>query len=443
MEAIPVTRAERISLIDVLRGFALLGILLMNMPYYSGPYQWADNPIVADPMRQVHQLLPAGGLSACFFEGTMRGMFSMLFGAGSFLLISRLAAKSEGLLAADIYYRRLIWLIVFGLIDAYVILWVGDILFAYGVTGLLLFPFRNLKPGRLLAFGLVFVAISSIYTTLEFRESGNLRREGTEIARLEKEHTKITHAQMGTLHEWHEFQQKHEMAAIRKAADTLAIKTSTGSYWAIQREMAETAVFFQTKKLFAGWLWESLGFFLIGLALFKWEMLTGKRSTRFYLLTALVGYGIGLPIRWYVLHFAWAHQFDPSYLVEIIPVNPYQVARLALTIGQIALLVLAYKTGLLRWLFTVLARVGQMAFTNYLGQSLICTFLYFGYGFGYFGRLERYQTLEVAAAIWVLQMAFSSVWLRYFLFGPFEWAWRSLTYWRAQPMRRAQGPVAS
>jgi uncharacterized protein len=107
-----------------------------------------------------------------------------------------------------------------------------------------------------------------------------------------------------------------------------------------------------------------------------------------------------------------------------------------MTLGHLSVLVLLFKTGVFGWFFKALANVGQMAFTNYLSQSLICTFLFYGYGFGQFGLLQRYQTYEVVVAIWVFQLIFSAIWMRFFLFGPFEWVWRSLTYWQRQPMLR-------
>ena len=96
---------------------------------------------------------------------------------------------------------------------------------------------------------------------------------------------------------------------------------------------------------------------------------------------------------------------------------------------------LVFRSGRLSWLMKALSAVGQMAFTNYLMQSIICTLFFFGYGLGYYGHLKFHQIYYVVASVWIFQMIFSVIWLKYFRFGPFEWVWRSLTYWKKQPLK--------
>jgi uncharacterized protein len=117
-------------------------------------------------------------------------------------------------------------------------------------------------------------------------------------------------------------------------------------------------------------------------------------------------------------------------------VNLYQERRLLQALGHLSLIMLLYKNKVFSFLWKWLSKVGQMAFSNYLMQSLICTFFFYGYGFGQFGKLERYQWYIVVASVWVFQIIFSNIWLYYFRFGPFEWFWRSITYWKKQPMKR-------
>jgi len=113
----------------------------------------------------------------------------------------------------------------------------------------------------------------------------------------------------------------------------------------------------------------------------------------------------------------------------------YDLRRLLIACGHAALLMLVYRSKLMPWLMRALANVGQMAFTNYLMQSIICTLIFYGYGLGYFNKLRVHQVYYVVFAIWILQLLYSSIWLRYFRFMPFEWIWRSLTFWKAQPMK--------
>jgi len=431
----PLARAERISLIDSLRGFALLGILLMNMPFFSGPYLLSDNPLI---LQETGLNYWCWWVVRVFFDGTMRGMFSMLFGAGTFLLISRLEQKNSGLLPADIYYRRLWWLMLFGLIDGYIILWPGDILLTYGITGLLFFPFRNLKTRGLLLFSAVFMVICSIQSTLHIQDAAKVRKEGMEVAARKAKHKSITPKQKASLETWTKLQNEQNLDTLRKKSDSLGVQYRRNDYVAQQKEISGVKVYLETKELFTTWIWESLAFFLFGLALFKAGILTGKKSPLFYVVMGALGYAVGATLRIQSTNFTYATAFDASRLIELEPVSLYQVSRIGMTLGHLSVLVLLYKTGVFSWVFKALANVGQMAFTNYLSQSLICTFLFFGYGFGLFGLLQRYQTYGVVVAIWVFQLIFSAIWMRYFLFGPLEWVWRSLTYWERQPILRAK-----
>lgn len=111
----------------------------------------------------------------------------------------------------------------------------------------------------------------------------------------------------------------------------------------------------------------------------------------------------------------------------------YELARMPRAIGIIGLIMLLYKANVFRYVLQIFRPVGQMAFTNYLMQSLICGIIFNAYGFKLFGQLQRYETYLVVLAIWMVQIIYSNIWMRYFLFGPFEWAWRSLTYWKRQP----------
>jgi len=115
--------------------------------------------------------------------------------------------------------------------------------------------------------------------------------------------------------------------------------------------------------------------------------------------------------------------------------NLYDVKRILLSLGHASLLMLIFRSGVLNWLMKALANVGQMAFTNYLSQSIFCSLIYFGYGLGYYDHFRIYQIYFIVLGIWIFQLIFSSIWLQYFRFGPFEWLWRSLTYWKKQPMK--------
>jgi len=174
---------------------------------------------------------------------------------------------------------------------------------------------------------------------------------------------------------------------------------------------------------------------LLGIALFKWRVLTAERSYKFYALMALLGYGIGLSINYYELQLVLNGKF--SFLAFSQSTLTYYWGRLFTAMGHVGLIIIFCKLPILAWLKTSLASVGKMALTNYLMQSVICMIVFTGVGFGLFGRLQRYELYYVVFSIWLFQLIISPIWLTYFRFGPAEWLWRSLTYEKAQPIRKS------
>src|SRR5262245_53109173 len=163
----PTEREERIGMLDTTRGIAVLGILIMNITGFGIPRSY-DDPTNWGGSEGLN--LEVWRFAALFFEGTMRGLFTLLFGAGALLFLQRHAARNTGLLPADLYFRRTMWLIAFGLVNAYVLLWSGDILYYYGVVGLLLFVFRNVTPRKLVIASAVIMILQTAVTVTEWRE---------------------------------------------------------------------------------------------------------------------------------------------------------------------------------------------------------------------------------------------------------------------------------
>ena len=157
----PVASAERIKTVDLIRGFALLGILMMNIPGFG-----IDNAGIINVFKGSHTNRDyyTAAIIFTFFEGTMRGLFSMLFGAGMVLFMMNKRAMPGEAPVAEYYYRRLLWLVLFGLFNEFILLWVGDILYFYGLCGMLLFAFRKLKPHWLIIIGVIFIGIGLFKT---------------------------------------------------------------------------------------------------------------------------------------------------------------------------------------------------------------------------------------------------------------------------------------
>ena len=172
---------------------------------------------------------------------------------------------------------------------------------------------------------------------------------------------------------------------------------------------------------------------LLGMAFMKWKILDASRSMSFYLKMTAIGFGVGLTINtWEVVTYV-SSGFEPFWAATARP--SYDVGRMAMALGYIGLVMIICKLGILVWLRYALARVGQMALTNYLSQSLICNIIFMGFGFGLFAQLERVEIYYVVFGVWVFQILFSIYWLKHYRFGPAEWLWRSLTYKKKQPLK--------
>jgi uncharacterized protein len=167
--------------------------------------------------------------------------------------------------------------------------------------------------------------------------------------------------------------------------------------------------------------------------LFKMGVFSAERSTGFYAILVLICYGIGLPLNSYSAWMIIRSHFDP--VVHMYWNSTYDLGRLTIALGHMGVIMLLCKAGALRWLMSSLGAVGQMAFSNYILHSVLTAFFFTGYGLKMYGKLQRYELYYVVAAIWVFQLIVSPIWLRHFRFGPLEWGWRSLTYWKRQPMR--------
>ena len=151
---------------------------------------------------------------------------------------------------------------------------------------------------------------------------------------------------------------------------------------------------------------------------------------------AAAGFGAGIPLAALATRNDTASGFDPGQRPSAAC---RLLARIPIALAHVAVVMLVFKAGILRWLTAPLAAVGQTAFSCYMAESLICTTIFYGYGFGLFGQLQRYQLQYVVAAIWIVLLIVAPIWLRHFRFGPLEWLWRSLTYGSAQPMRAREG----
>lgn len=430
----PTSAAERIFALDTIRGFAVLGILLMNIlgfglagPAYEYPIAIAGGNTGWNLWAWIGEMF--------YFEGTMRGLFTLLFGAGVVLYTSRLEKAGLGLRSADLYFRRNLWLWVFGLFNAWVLLWFGDILYFYGLAALFLYVFRHQSIRRLLVIGALLLSIQTIVGTGMYLEQRELGTQARAAMAKEEAGATLTPEEQGAIEKWNGFGEgvRPDPAKVEKGK-----QMAQGSYASAARRAHEKAWGAETEFFATQGLWECLGMMMFGMALFKSGALTLGWSTRAYVAMLVAGYGIGLSVNAWEIRHIMDSGFDP--LAALLPWTvTYDLGRVPTTFGHVALAMLLVRAAPLRALLRPFAAAGQMALTNYLAQSVICLFLFTGAGLGWFGELQRYQLYLVVFAIWAIELLWSPLWLANFRYGPMEWLWRSLTRWELQPMRLPHG----
>ena len=422
----PVVASDRINSLDIIRGFAVLGILLMNITGFGLPWAYAD-PTISGGSEGLN--LKVWIMNGLFFEGTMRGLFTLLYGAGVILLTDRLQKREAGIETADIYYRRVLWLLLFGLFHAYILLWDGEILYHYALFGLMLFPFRNTKPKTLVILAVVLMGVGTLLEVSEYQEKKEMVEKGMAVELLEKKGDSLSKDQKGELEAYQNFKKKPPQEKLEEITEGLR-----GSYVdAFWTKVPETK-WMQTSFIYRYGAWDLLAMMFIGMAFFKWGILQNEKSTGFYLAFALVGYGLGLLVNFYEVQAEVSSNWDRLVLTEMA--QTYNVGRFFVTMGHIGLVMLFIRWRVLGFLNSAFAAVGRMALTNYVMHSIFAAFIFYGFGFGLFGKLQRFELYYVVAGIWAFQLIFSPIWLRYFHFGPAEWLWRSLTYKKKQPFKR-------
>lgn len=400
-EISPISLQERIEVLDVLRGLAICGILIGNMQWFSGygmmPPALARQSQFSDQVTHF--------LVHFFVEGKFYSLFSFLFGFGFALQIAR--AEERGDTEASLFKRRLFWLLVIGLLHAY-LLWAGDILSIYALMGFLLISFRQKTNSSLLkwAFALMVVPILT-YILLYILFVSFAPPETV---------AKIDASQIGF---W--------SAAIKKVQESNYLQIVTGynlNY--IVGRYASLILEMRLPKILAMFL---LGFYAYRRGFFQ-DLRRHQPFIRRVLVYTLV---LGLVGNIAFATFAGAEAVFPPSPAGIVGVITYAFGVPALALFIIALVATQWqkpRASTARRLLALLAPVGRMALTNYLLQTSICVLIFYGYGFGYFGKIGATTATLIALAIFLFQILLSAVWLRYFSYGPMEWIWRQLTYRR-------------
>lgn len=430
-ETAPVSASERIQALDTTRGFAVLGILLMNIWSFAGPHEISEYPISAIDWGGAP--LQTWAVMHTLFEGSQRALFSMLFGAGMLLMVTRLQKSAPGAPIGRIYYRRIFLLMVFGLFDAFVLLWPADILLIYGLCGLVLYPLRRLGARPLLLLVIVVFAIPATLRTLDWRESIPIQRQYRQL-QTDSAAAQLDETTAEKMKAWAAREQRaHPDLSAPKIRESIRINSS-GELGEFVVERLKTSLILQIVVGLKSWVLDALGAMLLGMALFRAGVLTLQAPRSTYVWLVVLGYGIGLPLAAWETSAMIAADFDP--LLKLRNLIHYDVRRLAVGLGHLGAILLFCRTWPGSMVAKRLAAVGRMALSNYLGQSILGGLIFYTVGFGLYGRFTGYYLYVVVAGIWVVEILFSNWWLSRYRFGPFEWVWRSLTYGKRQALRR-------
>jgi uncharacterized protein len=378
-------RPERYFTLDLIRGIAVMGILAMNIVGFAMPREAYDNPLAygSGSEADIWSWLAAFVL----FDGKMRGLFSLLFGASMLLVIERADAAGEP--SARIHFLRMAWLLVFGLVHFYLVWW-GDILSLYAPLGMIAWCFVYRPPGDLFRIGVALVLLQAVAYLL------------------------------GTPYLGSSMTSADEMLLFRGGFGDIAA-------YRLDEELFDPLA----SLLFFGF--ETLGYMLLGMAALKTGFLAGAWSGRNYRRIAAIGLVVTLPAYALLGWLRMQGRFEDD-LTEALSFPTTALLRPVTVVALAALIILlGSRAGPLA---RRIAAAGRAAFTNYLGTSILMTALFYGWGLGWFGNFNRVELWPVVLAVWLLMVAWSEPWLDRFQYGPFEWLWRSLARGRIEPMAK-------
>ena len=401
----PVEKTNRIQSIDLLRGIAILGILIMNIQSFAMPSAAYNNPLAFGDLTGLNKMTWI--LSHLFADQKFMSIFSILFGAGIILITE----KKELLKGSSLklHYTRNLILLLIGLLHAHLI-WYGDILVAYALCSFIVYPFRKLSPRKLLITGLLIVSVPSLL-------NGFFQFSLPFMPASELQDLRLDWAPTNELIE-------QEITAF------------TGSISSQIKINSQQALFLETFVFLIQFLWRAGGLMLVGMALFRWGVLSAERSRSFYLKSAFYSLIIGFPIVIYGIYMNFTMNWDFQYSMFTGSQFNYW-GSLFVAYGYISLIMVFAQSDNYNTMKKRLASIGQMALTNYILHSFIGMLIFFGIGFGFFGKIDRSLQILIVGIIWIFQYLTSEKWLNSYRFGPLEWVWRSLTYGKKQPFLRS------
>ncbi len=426
----PIPASERITSIDAVRGLAVLGILGMNIVEFGLPMQAYENPAWAGG---------ADGLDRWFWyvqvsllDGKMRALFSMLFGAGLILLAERMVAKGRAADVPDYLLRRCLWLVPMGIAHRFLLQWTGDILYMYGLFGVLAVAFRGLRARWLVVLGVLVLAGQMPQGVMRYNAAATLRAEAATATERAAAGQEVGKDLQTAKERW-----ERRVSALPPKPEAVEPELTAirGGWLDVARYRWDHNHTFQSSFLYSYFVWDVFGMILLGMGLMKTGFFAGVWSRSAYLRLVVIGaLAAGAGLAW-GLCFAAAGFSLAAIELRLVHDLGYPFTRLLVALGFASVLMLVARSGRCGRTLRALANVGRLAFSNYVLQTAACTTLFFGWGFGLYGSLSRGALALVFLGLTAVQLGLSAIWVRHFRFGPFEWVWRSLTLWQRQSFR--------
>ena len=384
---------NRIHSLDLLRGFAVLGILIMNITSFSQVNIAYMNPMIGAGLEGYNQYFHA--FNYIFADTRFMSIFSILFGAGVVLFTNN--AEAKGKKVGALHYKRMFWLLLFGFLHAYFI-WEGDILVAYAICGCLIYLLRKKTVRVLLIISIILFIVPLTFNLMTYY--------GMTVEELES-----------------------TFAFFYPSSEEIntEVQIMQGSFLEQMPIRLENAIEFQTLVFMIETFWRTTSLMLLGMILYRKGILSANKSISYYSKMILIGFGIGLIISLIGLNQSYDSGWSGAYVMSI-GANYKLISGVFIAIGYIGFVMWCFKKGVFKKLQNRLQSAGRMAFTNYIGMSVICSLIFNGHGLALYGTFDRLQQFLVVVFIWVLILIVSPLILRKYRYGPLEWLWRKLTY---------------
>jgi uncharacterized protein len=461
--AAPNDKFSELFSLDVLRGFALFGILVISIWEFGGFTNNEQLVYHNGTHGGNYKLMTAVSL---LFEGKMLSLLALVFGAGVLLFLQK-KEHPVAISSADAHIRRMMWLMAFGVFNAFILLWPGDVLFPYGVMGILLFAFTRMRAKGFFIAAIVctliycgkqywnytddkkdykkYTAVMAVEKKFKADSSSRAKKDSIDRTKdtvllkdtllknklndsLAKKNDTLTKKQAEEKGTWEGTVKslKYDTATAKAANKSIRAKWSKVAYSLMARSQQK-----ESSWLYRIGIWDIGSLMFLGMALLSIGFFGSRFATSKYLVIALIAIVAGLALAWFRVNLQCSKLADYAKYIEKKPI-PYNqffpIERILMTTSYASLILWLLRMKVFNWIWKAFAAVGRMALTNYILQTIICTFFFYGYGFGYFGRLQQWELYFMVAEIILVQVVFSVFWLRNYSRGPLEWLWQCLVY---------------